>query len=300
MNNKVNSYFEKILPIIEQKLEEYLTNENDNGLSNVMKYSLLSGGKRLRPILTLESYKLFSNDNSIEKALPYACALEMIHTYSLIHDDLPCMDDDEFRRGKPTNHMVFGEAQALLAGDTLLTYAFEIVATNDLVSSESRVRAVEALSKYAGFSGMAGGQMIDLESANNIGSLEELFKMHSLKTSSLMKAALVLGYVTSCDKLDNFIIKDLEKIADNIGIAFQIRDDILDETSNLEMLGKNTGSDSKNGKATALKFLSIDEAEAVIDNLTKEAIFLLEKYNKNNNNDCMLIELAKFLINREK
>ncbi|MBQ7352982.1 MAG: polyprenyl synthetase family protein [Clostridia bacterium] len=300
MNNRINSYFEKTVPIIEQNLEKYLTNKNDNGLSNVMKYSLLSGGKRLRPIFTLESYKLFSNGATIEKALPYACALEMIHTYSLIHDDLPCMDNDEFRRGMPTNHMVFGEAQALLAGDTLLTYAFEIIATNNLASFESRVRAVEILSKYAGFSGMAGGQMIDLDSSNNISSLDELFKMHSLKTSGLIKAALVLGYVASCDKLDNLIIKDLEKIADNIGISFQIRDDILDETSNLAILGKKTGSDSKNGKATALKFLTINEAEAVIDNLTNEAILLLEKYYTNDKNDCMLIELAKYLINREK
>ena len=300
MNNRIDLYFEKILPIIEQKLEEYLTNKNDNGLSSVMKYSLLSGGKRIRPILVLESYKLFSNESSIEKALPYACALEMIHTYSLIHDDLPCMDNDDYRRGNLTNHKVFGEAQALLAGDTLLTYAFEVASTNELVSFESRVRAVNALAKYAGFSGMAGGQMIDLDSTKNINSIEDLFKMHSLKTSGLIKAALVLGYIACNDNPDLLVLKDLEKIADNIGIAFQIKDDILDETSNFATLGKKTGSDSKNGKATALKYLTINEAESVIDSLTKEAVLLLEKYYKNIKNDCMLIEIAKYLINREK
>ena len=300
MKNKINSYFERILPLIESKLEGYMLGDNDNGLINVMKYSLLSGGKRLRPILVLEAYRLFTNDESYEKALPYACALEMIHTYSLIHDDLPCMDNDNYRRGKLTNHKVFGEAQALLAGDTLLTYAFEVIAANEHVSHKSRALASLALSRYAGFSGMAGGQMIDLDSGNNIKSLNDLFKMHSLKTGALIKCGLVLGDLAYCDTPDDDVIADLEKIADNIGIAFQIKDDILDKTSNVETLGKNTGSDDKNGKATALTYMSLEQAENLIGSLTDEAIEILEKYYKNFRGDHMLIELCKYLVIREK
>ena len=300
MKNNINSYFNEILPSIEDKLEEYLTNKNDNGLAEIMKYSLLSGGKRLRPILTLESYKLFSNDMDIEKALPYACALEMIHTYSLIHDDLPCMDNDDYRRGRLTNHKVYGEAQALLAGDTLLTYAFELVASNLKTSYKSNSLATVALSKYAGFSGMAGGQMIDLDSGNNINSLKELFYMHSLKTGALIKCALVLGYLAYTDNPSDDVIQDLENVAEKIGIAFQIKDDVLDKISNISVLGKKTGSDDKNGKSTALTYLSIEEANEMISNLTNEAIDILEKYYDNRKGDHMLVELAKYMVIREK
>ena len=300
MKNKINSYFDKILPVIEDRLKFYLSDKNDNGLAEIMKYSLLSGGKRLRPIFVIEAYKLFSKSADFEKSLPYACALEMIHTYSLIHDDLPCMDNDDYRRGRLTNHKVFGEAQALLAGDTLLTYAFEILASNDKVSYKSNSLATVALAKYAGFSGMAGGQMIDLDSGNNINSLNELFKMHSLKTGALIKCALVLGYLASTDNPDSGVISDLEKIADNIGIAFQIKDDILDKTSDISVLGKKTGSDDKNGKSTAITYLTIEEATELVVKLTDEAIELLEKYYNNFEGEHMLVELAKYMVIREK
>ena len=300
MKNKIDAYFNITIPKIEACLKNYLENKNDNGLSIIMEYSLLSGGKRLRPILTIEAYRLFSKDEDFSKALPFACALEMIHTYSLIHDDLPCMDNDDYRRGRLTCHKVFGEAQALLAGDTLLTYAFEVLASNDKVSYKSRTLASLALSKYAGFCGMAGGQMIDLNSGDNINSLSELFYMHSLKTGALIKCALVLGYLAYTDEPYEDVISDLEKIANNIGIAFQIKDDVLDKISNREVLGKNTGSDDKNGKATALTYLSIDEAEKMINDLTNEAIDLIEKYYDNSSGDHMLVELAKYLVVREK
>ena len=236
--------------IVEKELLSYLSNKDDNGLAKSMVYSLLSGGKRIRPFIVIEAYRLFCDKFDVKKVLPYACALEMIHTYSLIHDDLPCMDNDDMRRGKPTNHKVFGEAQALLAGDTLLTYAFEVLAGHEFVTDKSIRLATATLAKCAGFSGMAGGQMIDLSSGEDVKSFDELKKMHSLKTGALIKCAMLLGYFAACDTPNDDIINDLECFATNVGIAFQIRDDILDRISSSEELGKPVGSDDKNGKTT--------------------------------------------------
>ena len=256
------------------------------------------GGKRIRPFIVLEVFKAFSQSNEINKALPFACALEMIHTYSLIHDDLPCMDDDDYRRGKLTNHKKYGEAQALLAGDTLLTYAFEILASNEYVSDKSIVLATKALSYCSGAFGMAGGQMIDLNSGESISSLEELKEMHSLKTGALIRCAVLLGYYASTDCPDKRVIENLEKYATNIGIAFQFRDDILDVISNTEVLGKQTGSDDKNGKSTVLTFLTVDEAQSQIDKLTDEAITVLDECLSENG--AILKDLALFMAKRDK
>jgi geranylgeranyl diphosphate synthase type II len=260
----------------------------------------LSGGKRIRPFIVIEAYRLFAEDFDINRALPYACALEMIHTYSLIHDDLPCRDNDDLRRGRPTNHKVFGEGQALLAGDTLLTYAFEVLASNEFVSNKSIRLATLTLSRCAGFSGMAGGQMIDLNSSTNVKSFDELKVMHSLKTAALVKCAVVLGYLSSTDEPDAKTISDLEKYAENIGIAFQIKDDILDKTSTSEELGKPIGSDEKNGKTTTLTYMSIVDAQKLVDNLTSEAIEIIEKYYSNDECEHSLVELAKYMVNRRK
>ena len=284
--------------IIENELEKYISLKDNHGLHDAMAYSLLMGGKRIRPFMVIEAYKAFSGNDDIEKALPFACALEMIHTYSLIHDDLPCMDNDDYRRGKLTNHKVFGEAQALLAGDTLLTYAFEVLASNEYVSDKSIRLATLALSKCAGGFGMAGGQMIDLNSGDNIKSFDELKEMHSLKTGALIRCAMLLGYFAYTDMPDKNIIEKLEKFATNIGIAFQFRDDILDVISNKETLGKLTGSDDKNGKTTTLTFLSLDEAQKQVNDLTNEAIQSID--------DCIgeksvvLKELAKYMAERDK
>ena len=286
--------------IIENELKNYLNVKNDNGLSEIMAYSLLSGGKRIRPFIVLETYKLFSKNGDIKKALPFACALEMIQTYSLIHDDLPCMDNDDYRRGKLTSHKVFGEDKALLAGDTLLTYAFEVLASNQYVSDKSVRLATVVLSKFAGFSGMAGGQMIDLNSAGNVKSLEELKYMHTLKTAALIKSAVVLGYLAATDEPLNNVISDLEKYAENIGVAFQIRDDILDKISSSEELGKPVGSDEKNSKTTSLTFLTVNEAENEVKALTLEAISIIEKYYQNIDGIHALSELAEYMVNRKK
>ena len=282
--------------ITENYLEKYM-NVNGYGIEKAMSYSLLSGGKRIRPFIAMETYKLFSKSEDVSPVMPFASALEMIHTYSLIHDDLPSMDNDDYRRGKLTNHKVFGEAQALLAGDSLLTYAFEVAADNDLVSDKSVRLAIKCLAECAGYAGMAGGQMIDLDSAGNISSYEELKQMHALKTGNLIKCACLLGYYASCDTPSKEVEKDLTDFAISLGIAFQLRDDILDRISDNETLGKPVGSDEKNSKITSLSFMSVDEAQKEVDFYTEKAILSISKYC--NGNDTLL-HFAKYLINREK
>lgn len=301
MTNKFSSLLEENTKIIEAELQKYIEKDNSYGLSKVMSYSLLGGGKRLRPFIVIEASKLFSKgDFNVKKALPFACALEMIQTYSLIHDDLPCMDNDDYRRGKLTSHKVFGEDKALLAGDSLLTYAFEVLASNEYVSDRIIRLATISLAKYAGFAGMAGGQMIDLNSSENIKTFDDLKLMHSLKTSALIKCAVVLGYLSAVEEPSEEVISNLEKYAQNIGIAFQIRDDILDITSTSEEMGKPVGSDAKNGKTTSLSFMSVDEAEAEISNLTNDAIDIIKKYYIDPNGFCSLVQLAKFMGERKK
>lgn len=300
MKTELNSLLLESTKIIESKLKEYMDAENGYGLSEIMSYSLFAGGKRLRPFIVLESFKLFSRSDDIEKALPYACALELIQTYSLIHDDLPCMDNDDYRRGKPTCHKVYGEDMALLAGDSLLTYAFELIASNDKVSDRSARLATACLAKYAGHAGMAGGQMVDLKSEGKINSYGELKKMHSLKTAALIKCALVLGYLAANDTPSEQVIKDLELYGENVGIAFQIKDDILDVTSTEEELGKPIGSDQKNGKTTVFSFMTMDEAEKEMKLLIDSAIDTIEGYYSANSKSHTLVELAKYMIERTK
>ena len=300
MKNELNSLMLESTSVIEAKLREYMNKHSGYGLGEIMSYSLFAGGKRLRPFIVLESYKLFSSSNDIEKALPYACALELIQTYSLIHDDLPCMDNDDFRRGKPTCHKVYGEDMALLAGDSLLTYAFELIAENEKVSDKSARLATACLAKYAGFAGMAGGQMVDLNSEGKIKSYNELKKMHSLKTAALIKCALVLGYLAYTDTPNDEIIKDLELYGENVGIAFQIKDDILDVTSSQEELGKPIGSDEKNEKTTIFSFMTMLEAENEMKMLIDSAISSIDKYYASDVSFHSLSELAKYMIERTK
>ena len=300
MNNELANLIKENGLLVENALNEYLSNKNGNGLIEPMKYSLLSGGKRIRPFVVIESYRLFARDNfDIKKVLPFACALEMIHTYSLIHDDLPCMDNDDFRRGKPTNHKVFGEAQALLAGDALLTYAFEVLASNNFVSDKSIKLATLALSKCSGFNGMAGGQMIDLSSNDKVNSFDMLKKMHSLKTGALIRCAMLLGYFASSDKNDIQVTTKLEEYATKLGIAFQIRDDILDKISSSDVLGKPVGSDDINKKTTSLSFMSVEKAQFLVDELTSEAITIIDDFYEQTEFKS-LAELAKYMANRDK
>ena len=297
MNKVEKIIFDNAL-FVEQELKRQFSIQEESQLIQSMLYSLMSGGKRIRPCIVMESYKAFSNDNNISKSLLFACALEFIHTYSLIHDDLPCMDDDKLRRGKPTNHIVFGEATALLAGDSLLTQAFEIASSNDCVTDKSIKLAVKALAQCSGALGMAGGQMLDLTAKTSIKSFDDLKKMYALKTGALIKCASLLGYYSYTDNPSKEIEDSLGLFGLKVGVAFQIRDDILDIVSSNEKLGKTIGSDLKNDKITALSFLSLSEAQEEVEQLTNSAI--------KNIRECLgekadiLVEIAKYLIEREK
>ena len=298
MSNNIEALIAKRTEQVEKSLLTLASEADFTGILDVAKYSLMSGGKRLRPFIVLEAYRLFSGSDYLDVALPVASALEMIHTYSLIHDDLPCMDNDDYRRGRLTSHKVYGEAKALLAGDTLLTYAFEVLSNAEGISDKAKINCIKALSKYAGYSGMAGGQMIDLESQVNIKNMSELIKMHSMKTSALIICALEMGYYLACDEVDLSIVSDLDKVGYNIGVAFQIVDDILDKISESKVLGKEIGSDEKNGKTTTLTYLDIKEAKNLVNSLSSEAIELMKKYTSSY--DSPLVQLITYLIDRKK
>ena len=237
-----------------------------------MQYSLMAGGKRIRPVLTLETCRMCGGE--VEQALPFACAVEMIHTYSLIHDDLPCMDDDDLRRGKPTNHKVFGEATAVLAGDALLTAAFEIMCEYAGDLEPKRVlAAVDCLSHAAGAAGMIGGQMLDMDGESRTLTLEELELLQSLKTGALIRAAAELGCIVAGG--DEATRQAVREYAQCVGRAFQVRDDMLDVTSSAQVLGKPIGSDAENEKSTFVTALGLERCGQLVDELTEQAVAAL-------------------------
>ena len=246
------------LPKIEAELDRYTAQcgSMHRILLEAMRYSLLDAGKRIRPILALEFCRAAGGNP--EDAMPFACGVEMIHTYSLIHDDLPCMDDDDLRRGKPSSHVKFGEANALLAGDALQPLAFETMLSGSSIRPDLTVRAAATLAHACGAAGMVGGQMIDLENEGKHVGLDELRVMDSGKTGAIIKAACVMG-VIAADGSDEMIAV-AERYAENIGIAFQITDDILDVTSTAEVLGKPVESDIGNDKSTYVSLLGLEKA----------------------------------------
>ena len=260
---------------------------------DAMRYSLDGGGKRIRPVLLLESCRLCGGD--VADALDFACALEMIHTYSLVHDDLPCMDDDDMRRGKPACHIAFGEATAVLAGDALLTQAFA-AAANSEAAKKTPARALEAialLSKYAGAEGMIGGQVVDLQSEGKTIALSRLQTMDSLKTGALMRAACEIGAVLA--GADNEKRAALVRYAEALGQAFQIVDDILDVTSDVQTLGKPIGSDAELQKSTYVSLLGLDRAKAAARDCTAAAIEALAVFGED---AAFLRSLAENLMTR--
>lgn len=282
-------------------VEQYLNNviaEKENPqklIYEAMNYSLLSGGKRLRPVLLLGSYEIFKDN--MEEALPFACAMEMIHTYSLIHDDLPAMDNDDYRRGRLSNHKKFGEAAAILAGDSLLNKAFEtglIAALNNNLNMNNAVKALAEIAQSSGSDGMIGGQVVDMFSHDKITTIEDLKYMYSLKTGAIIKSSVTAGAMLG--GADERQLMALECYAEKIGLAFQIEDDILDVTSTLEKLGKAIGSDEANNKITYLSFVSIEEAQLQVEKLTEQAIESLSIFEEK---AYHLIELAKYLTNRD-
>ena len=282
----VNTEFDRLFSEFDRDYEE---------LQKAELYALLAGGKRIRPFLTLKSCSIFGG--SEDKALPLALALEMVHTYSLIHDDLPCMDNDNLRRGKPTCHIQFGEATALLAGDGLLTRAFLMIATADVLSAAERALAVRILSEAAGDSGMLAGQMMDSYAEENAISFETLLKLHRNKTGAMIRAACLLGALAAgMDPYsDDPRMKALICYSENIGIAFQIIDDILDRVGDETVLGKPIGSDSENGKTTFLTFMTVEEAERFAVELTDRAVSAVSPYDK----EGVLTGLAYYLCDRK-
>lgn len=243
-------------------------------LFSAMRYSLLASGKRLRPIFTLDFCRMCGGD--WQKALPFAAAVEMVHTYSLIHDDLPCMDDDDFRRGNPTNHKVYGEAMAVLAGDALLTAAFSYIASADL-SADVRINAVQVLSEYAGEMGMVGGQVLDMQSETRQCTRQEVIDIQSRKTGALIKAACVLGVLAGNGSAQQ--IQAACDFAEHLGLAFQIRDDMLDVIGDAKQLGKAIGADGN--KNTFVQLYGIEECQKMVNDHTQKAITALQSYNDN-------------------
>lgn len=281
--------------LCESKLSELLgISYIGNGkLQDAMRYASLGGGKKIRACLALEFCKVFSGN--FEKALCSAAAIEMIHAYSLIHDDLPCMDDDDMRRGKPSCHAAFGEATALLAGDALLTYSTEVISSAKEISERVKVKILNCFSKCAGTLGMAGGQMIDLDC--NIKSYAELVNLHSMKTGALIKAAIYSGYISACDgNTDAACLEDLSVYAESVGLAFQIKDDLLDLEGDANVLGKKTGIDGENGRINALSFFSPDEAKSECERLAEVAENSIKKYP----NSEFLSLLPEYLNGRNK
>ena len=258
--------------LVETALEKYFdyTDADYGKVIEAQRYSLLGGGKRIRPFLANEVCRTLGG--TIEASMPLACAVEMIHTYSLIHDDLPCMDDDDMRRGKPSNHKVYGYAGALLAGDALLTRAFGVIAGAETLSAEQKASAVWTLANAAGDCGMIGGQVIDLDGENKELSFDKLLRLHAHKTGALIRCAATLGCIAAGFAPDTAEAKAIATYADKIGLAFQVVDDILDATASEEELGKTVGSDADNNKTTFLTFYNIEEAAAYAARLTDEAI----------------------------
>lgn len=237
-------------------------------LYDAMNYSLLSGGKRLRPTLTLAVCRMCGG--SAEIALPFACAVEMVHTYSLIHDDLPCMDDDDLRRGRPTNHKVYGEATAVLAGDALLTGAFETIAEHSAALPAERVVEILAcLGRAAGARGMVGGQVLDMAGEGHALALSEVEELQKLKTGALISAAAEIGCIVAGGEEEER--SAVRRYAQNLGLAFQIQDDILDVVGNEQTLGKRTGSDAESEKTTFVTLKGVDTCRALVAERTEQA-----------------------------
>jgi len=297
---EIKPYLEKQRILVENGLSNYMLKSEGHFARHIdsMRYSLFVGGKRLRPILCLAAAKAINPEINIDKSvLPIACALECIHTYSLIHDDLPAMDDDDLRRGKPTNHKIFGEAAAILAGDGLLTFAFELLSSPEYseIPCDSRLRIINVIANAAGPNGMVGGQSLDIASEGQDVSFSTLKTIHKSKTGALITASLRVGAIAAGAK--NAQEKAFTDFGEYIGLAFQIADDMLNVESTTAVLGKKVGSDSERGKATYPALFGIDKVKIMAQDAVNKALDSLADFH----DDCEpLRELAKYIINRRK
>ncbi len=283
---------------IEHVLQKYLPKQEgyQKLIMEAMEYNVMAGGKRLRPMLMKETYRLFGGEGDLVE--PFMAAIEMIHTYSLVHDDLPAMDNDDYRRGRKTTHVVYGEAMGILVGDALLNFAFETATKAFSMYPEKSVqigKAMQVLSQKAGIYGMIGGQVVDVASAGNAISKEILDFIYELKTSALIEGAMMVGAILAGATEQE--VQVVEKIAKSVGIAFQIQDDILDVTSTAEVLGKPILSDEKNEKTTYVTLVGLEKAKQYVESISMEAIALLQGFKAE---DSFLEELLKSLIHREK
>lgn len=280
--------------LTENTLQQYLPEETEDVVTEAMRYSLLAGGKRLRCALALEFCLALGGQK--EDVLPFACALEMVHAYSLIHDDLPCMDDDDMRRGKPSCHIAFGEANALLAGDGLLTKAFEVMAQQSKIPPERTVLAVGVLAQAIGHHGMIGGQRMDLQNEGKEVGIEVIEQTNRLKTGALIIAAAQLGCIAA--GADSKMTELAKKYAEQIGLAFQITDDILDCTSSAEVLGKPIGSDAENHKTTYVSVYGLEKAMSIAAEEIQKAKDALNQMGMQERSP-FLYDMADYILSRK-
>jgi geranylgeranyl diphosphate synthase type II len=282
---------------VEAIITKYLPKESgyQKTVMEAMNYSFLAGGKRLRPMLMQETYRLFGGSSDIIE--PFMAAIEMIHTYSLIHDDLPAMDNDDYRRGRKTTHVVYGEAMGILAGDALLNFAFETACKGLMqdVGNPAVARAVQILAQKAGIYGMLGGQVVDVESEGQPLEREKLDFIYDLKTGALIEASMLIGAVLAgaSEKEQQVILQ----VAKDVGLAFQIQDDILDVTSDMETLGKPIGSDEKNHKTTYVTIRGLAQAQKDVEKISERALEGVASLSEEN---VFLNELIRYLIHRKK
>ena len=298
MNSDFQVYLKEKTNFFETELKKELQELSyPETIAKGMEYAILNGGKRLRPFLLFATLELLNQN--IEKGVKSAIALEMIHSYSLVHDDLPALDNDDYRRGKLTTHKVFGEAEGILIGDSLLTYAFYILSQKNLkfLSSEQIVNIISKTSEYAGINGMIGGQMIDIQSEDKKIDLETLKYIHSHKTGKLIRLPIEIACIIA--NLEKEKREVLEEYADLIGIAFQVKDDILDVEGTFEDLGKPVGSDVDLHKSTYPSILGMEESKKILNNTIEKAKEIIKK-NFGDEKGKILISLADFIKNRNK
>lgn len=268
---------QNLIDLVDKKLDEYMPVIYPEEIFKAMKYTVTLPGKRLRPVLCLETTRILGGN--IEKALPTACAIEMLHAQSLIHDDLPCMDNDDFRRGKPSNHKVFGEANAVLAGDALLTFAPQLIIEKSDLSDETKLKLVHEFTKWGGAYALIAGQVVDIESEG--GKLvkspgETLNFIHMNKTAALFRLAIRSGVIIAEAGKD--ILDEMDEFAQKFGLAFQIYDDIMDEISTFEELGKTVGKDKNSGKLTYVSLYGLDEAKNKFSSLINDCYAIIDKH----------------------
>jgi geranylgeranyl diphosphate synthase type II len=284
---------------INRALKHVFTGLESDSTVQAAQYSLMGGGKRIRPIIMLLVSEMLSVNR--EEILPYACAVEMIHTYSLIHDDLPCMDDDTMRRGRPTCHVQFSEATALLAGDALLNSAYELIFGQCVSNDPGRCQAGAYIAECAGIRGMIGGQSEDISSDAKSMTAEGLYSLHKKKTGALIKASVMVPYFLQNNKTAHPETGDiLESFAENLGLSFQIKDDLLDVSSTSEKMGKTVGKDEKFGKATFVTLFGYHEAEQLFIEETRKAFEALDVLSNLGYNTDLVVELTKSINEREK